>query len=448
MHAPCIRRVLSRQFTIFREGLSSPSPEETLAQLALLGGSPVCDAFVKDSRLVSRKDLERQYLLEAYDSGVWDDWPDVDSMASRFETEWAAFCGSNHCALISNGTHTLQVGLETLDIGFGDEVIVPGLTWQATASVVCDVNATPILVDVDPDTLCIDPRAVERAITPNTRAIIPVHLYHRMADMDAIREIAERHNLAVIEDCAHAHGSRWGNAGAGTMGAFGSFSFQRSKLMNCGEGGALLMQDEEDYWKVVSQRSCGREFRDGIKIHSGNYRMTSLQAAILRGQLAAHAVNCDIIDGMGRELDAAVDAAPGVRSLTRHPQLTRQCSYGFLFLFEPEAWDGLDVNTFRRALGAELGFEFWNCYAPLHRSEVYYPHTKRRHHLSESYVEAIDPSRWSLPVTDHAREHQVVLAHWPIFGCSGDRPAVLTDAIAKLQSNRNELIAVSEDQYV
>jgi len=418
-----------------------------VAQLALGGGRPVCEKVVDKTRLVSRKDLEREYLLEAYESGVWDDWPDVDSMAARFESEWANFCGAPHCALISNGTHTLQLALETLDIGVGDEVIVPGLTWQATASVVCDVNATPILVDVDPTTLCMDPIAFERAITSKTRAVIPVHLYHRMADMDAVRSIAARHGIVIIEDCAHAHGSRWGDAGAGTMGAFGSFSFQRSKLMNCGEGGALLINNEDHYWKVVSQRSCGREFRPGLKVHSGNYRMTSLQAAILRGQLAAHVVNCETIDRMGRALDAAVDAAPGARSLRRHPKLTRQCSYGFLFLFEPEEFDGLDVVTFRKALSAELGFEFWNSYTPLHRSEVYYPHTKKRHQLSAEYTSAIDPSRWDLPVADEFRENRIVLGHWSIFGCGDDGPDLLTQAIAKIHEHRHELMRIAEGEY-
>jgi len=119
-----------------------------------------------EGKLVKRPDLERAYLLETYDSGVWDDWPGADSMAHKFEEEWAAFNGSKYCTLLTNGTHTLQVALETLDIGAGDEVIVPGLTWQATASVVCDVNAVPIMVDVDGETLTIDPNKIEAAITP------------------------------------------------------------------------------------------------------------------------------------------------------------------------------------------------------------------------------------------------------------------------------------------
>jgi len=327
-----------------------------------------------------------------------------------------------------------------LDIGVGDEVIVPGLTWQATASAVCDVNAIPIIVDVEPATLCIDPKKVEQAITSNTRAIIPVHLYHRMADLDAMMRIAQKHNLYLIEDCAHTHGSIWAGKFAGTTGDFGSYSFQRSKLINAGEGGALLMQSEDHYWKVVSQRSCGREMKEGIKIHSGNYRMTSFQAAILLGKLTAHRKNADIIDRNGLELDQAIAAAPGVRPLRRDRKITRQCSYAFVFLYDPPAFDGLDVKLFRQALSAELGIKFDTTYTPLDHSEVYYPHTKKRHQLSESYQQAINPSRWELPVANDTWANKAVLTQWNIFGCPPDRAYLLTDAIVKIYQNRSLLM--------
>ena len=411
-----------------------------MSQLAFRGGKPITKNLLQKSELNFRQDLERKYLLNAYDSGTWDDWTGMDSMAARFETEWANFNNSKFCALLTNGTHTLQVALETLDIGVGDEVIVPGLTWQATASAVCDVNAVPIIVDIDPETLCIDPRKIEIAITPNTRAIIPVHLYHRMADMDAIMRIAKKHNLYVIEDCAHTHGSTWAGKAAGTISDFGSYSFQRSKLINAGEGGALLMQNEDYYWKVVSQRSCGREMKEGIKIHSGNYRMTSLQAAILLGQLEAHRANAPIMDRNGLALDKAIADAPGVKPLRRDSQISRQCSYAFIFLFEPEAFDGLDVKTFRKALSAELGIPFDTTYTPLDHSEVYYPQTKKRHHLSESYQKAINPSRWELPVANDIWANRAVLTQWKIFGCPPDRAALVTDAIVKIYENRSRLI--------
>jgi L-glutamine:2-deoxy-scyllo-inosose/3-amino-2,3-dideoxy-scyllo-inosose aminotransferase len=417
-----------------------------MSALAYLGGKPVTKGLLAGCRLRRRADLERKYLLQAYESGVWDDWPGVDSMAARFEREWADFHGSAHCVLLTNGTHSLQLALEALDIGFGDEVIVPGLTWQATAAAVCDVNAVPVLVDVDPETMCIDPVAAEQAITPRTRAIIAVHLYHRLADLQALGQLANKHHLHLIEDCAHVHGSQWAGRGVGTYGVFGSFSFQSSKLITAGEGGALLMQDETLYWKVVSQRLCGREVRTGIKVHSGNYRMTSLQAAVLRGQLAALRRNAPLLDRNGLALDKAVAEAPGVRPLRRDPRITRQCSYAFAFLYEPQAFDGLKASLFRQALSAELGVSFDTTYTPLNHSEVYFPHTKRRHQLSKAYVRAITPGRWRLPVAEDLYRNRAVLTPWKILACPPERASYLTEAIAKIHQHRASLLAVQKRQ--
>ena len=410
-----------------------------MSKLALKGGTPVIKNLLEKSDLIRRKDLERQYLLEVYDSGVWDDWPDEESMAKTFQQEWAEFQKSKYCALLTNGTHTLQVALETLDIGAGDEVIVPGITWQATASAVCDVNAVPVLVDVDPETLCIDSKKIEENITSKTKAIIPVHLYHRMADMDKILPIAKKHNLFVVEDSAHTHGSQWDGKGAGTLGDFGSFSFQASKLLTAGEGGALLMQKEEYFWKVVSQRSCGREYKKGTHVHSGNYRLTSLQAAILRGQLAAYRENALIIDRNGLALDKAIADAPGVKPLHRNEHITRQCGYSYVFLYDKEAFEGLSRMDFQKALTAELGVEFDEAYEPLSHSDLYTPHLKKRHNLSEEYLKAITPSRWNLPVADDLWQNRAVVTLWQIYGCPQDKASLLTDAIVKIYENKDEL---------
>ena len=415
-----------------------------MSKLACLGGKPVTKSLLAKARLASRRDLERKYLLETYESGIWDDWPEhKNSMAARFQRAWAAFSRSKFCALVTNGTHSLQLALEALEIGPGDEVIVPGLTWQATASVVCDVNAVPVLVDVDPETLCIDPRKAEAAITPRTRAIIPVHLYNRMADMGAIMRIARKHGLRVVEDCAHTHGSRWDRHGAGTMGDFGSYSFQRSKLVTGGEGGCLLMQDEESYWKITSMRLCGREAKPGIRVHNGNYRMSGFQAAVLLGQLAAFKKNAPIIDRNGRALDKAIAKAPGVRPLRRSKHITRQCAYGFVFLYDKKAFDGLDVGVFRRALSAEVGVGFGTTYTPLNHSELYYPQTKKRHHLSKEYVKAITPSRWDLPAAEAAWKDRVVLSGWGMYACPPARAKLLTEAIAKIHDHRADLLSAS-----
>jgi L-glutamine:scyllo-inosose aminotransferase/L-glutamine:2-deoxy-scyllo-inosose/3-amino-2,3-dideoxy-scyllo-inosose aminotransferase len=138
-----------------------------MAKLAINGGKPITKNLLGKSQLEFRPDLERKYLLEVFDKGPGDDWPGVKSIAATFAAQFAAFHTARYCALLTNGTHALQVALETLDIGAGDEVIVPGLTWQATASAVCDVNAVPVLVDVDPETICLDPAKAEAAITPS-----------------------------------------------------------------------------------------------------------------------------------------------------------------------------------------------------------------------------------------------------------------------------------------
>ena len=143
-----------------------------------------------------------------------------------------------------NGTVTMEVACKALDIGWGDEVIVPALTFAATAYAPMAAGAIPVFVDVTPETWTIDPDLVEAAITERTRAIMPVHLGHQMADMDRIMAIANTHGLAVIEDCAHAPGQRWRDQGAGCIGDFGSFSHQSSKILTSGEGGSLLTNDD------------------------------------------------------------------------------------------------------------------------------------------------------------------------------------------------------------
>lgn len=413
-----------------------------MSKLAVLGGKPLVRDFLGKSQLRFRPDLERKYLLKVFDEGPLDDWPEVRSMAAKFAEEFAGFQSAKYCALVTNGTHAMQLALESLDIGCGDEVIVPGMTWQATASVVCDVNAVPILVDVEMDTLCIDPAKVEAAITPRTRAIIPVHLYHRLSNMDRILAIARKHKLHVIEDGAHSHGSQWKGKGTGSMGVFGSFSFQSSKTMRSAEGGALMTSNEDLYWQVVSQRSCGRELpeRPGVKVHSGNYRITGMQAALLRGQLAAMKRNAPVFDRNGLALDAAVTAAPGCRPLRRHKNLTRQVGYCFAFLYDKEHYDGLPGDLFRKALSAELNWSFLKPYTPLNHSEMYYPHTKRRHHLSKAYLKAITPSRWKLPVAEDLWKDRAIISLWQIYGLAPSRAHLLTDAIARIHENRGELL--------
>jgi L-glutamine:2-deoxy-scyllo-inosose/3-amino-2,3-dideoxy-scyllo-inosose aminotransferase len=209
--------------------------------LALLGGKPVAPRLSPmpwpPADPATAKALARAYLSRQ--------WSFNGPAEQRFAADFAAYCGAKHGIFMANGTVTLEAALTAHHIGKGDEVIVPALTWIATAMAAHYVGAKVVLVDIEPTTLCLDPKQVEEAITPRTRAIIPVHLYGSMADLEALCRIARRHRLVVIEDCAHAHGGMWNGRGVGSWGHVGSFSFQQSKTMASGEGGICLTNDDK-----------------------------------------------------------------------------------------------------------------------------------------------------------------------------------------------------------
>lgn len=228
---------------------------------------------------------EKEYLTECIDTG----WVSANGrFINEFQDKFAAFCGSKYALACSNGTVTLHLALIALGVQPGDEVIMPTLTYIATANAVRMCGATPVFVDSDPDTWNVDPDEIEKAITPRTKVIIPVHLYGLSCDMTAIMDIANRHHIAVLEDAAEAHGARWNGDAVGSMGAIGSFSFFGNKIITCGEGGMLITDDEKLYNTMKLYRSQGVDPSQKRYWHivSGyNYRMTNMQAAVGLGQL-------------------------------------------------------------------------------------------------------------------------------------------------------------------
>ena len=215
-------------------------PQTTQHKLAALGGPKSVTVKAPPWPLSGEK--EAKWMDQVVRSGKWS-W--LGDHERAFCAEFSDFIGSKYAVGMSNGTVTLQCALQAVGVVPGDEVIVPGMTWCATAQAAMDIGATVVFVDVDPETLMIDPVAIEKAITAKTRAIIPVHLYGCMCDMDAIMSIARKRKLKVVEDVAHQHGSRWRDKGAGAIGDAGSFSFQQSKVLTCGEGGAVTTNDVE-----------------------------------------------------------------------------------------------------------------------------------------------------------------------------------------------------------
>ena len=208
------------------------------------------------------------------------------SEVAAFEKEYADFCGTRHCVALSSGTAALHLGLLALGVQSGCEVITTPNTFLATAEAITYCGATPELVDIDPATANIDPKLIERAITPRTKAIIPVHLYGRPADMDSIREISARHNLKILEDAAQAHAARYRSQRVGSIGNAAAFSFYPSKNLGAyGEGGALTTNDEAIAKYARAARSHGQSARYDHEFVGFNYRMQGMQGAILRIKL-------------------------------------------------------------------------------------------------------------------------------------------------------------------
>ena len=263
-------------------------------------------------------------IREIYLSRKWSFYGEKEV---EFNNEFAKYTGAAACAMMANGTVTLEVALQAFGIGPGDEVIVPAHTWIATGEAVVVVGATPVIVDIEPDTLCMDPDKIEEAITPKTKAIIPVHLFGSMADMDRIMAIAKKHNLKVIEDCAHAHGGEWNGKHVGTIGDVGSFSFQQSKTVASGEGGACITNDEElaetlgrlshiGYQYAAKQGQASTPPPVGLICH--NYRITEFQALILLSQLRnlkedtlLRAKNAEFLREKLNAIDGLTVQAPG-----------------------------------------------------------------------------------------------------------------------------------------
>lgn len=425
-----------------------------MTKLAIQGGSPVRDVKMNPWPKWPVWDKnEENALIETLNSGVW-------SYNGPKETEFnrlfAEYTGVKYAISAANGTVTLQMALEACGIGFGDEVILPGMTWQATAATIVDVNATPVLVDICEDTWCIDTAEVEKAITPRTKAIVPVHLYGSFADMDEILRIAKKHNLRVIEDCAHKHGGEWDGKKAGSIGDIGSFSFQLSKHLSAGEGGIVTTNDFDLAEKLDALRNCGRRpinldpsvdkggglYSDqGNFIQSGNYRITEFQAAILIEGLKRLPAQNETRDRNAIYLNSLLGSIPGVKPMRRDKKETREAYFNFAFRYNQEEFKGLPVAKFREALTAEIGIPVSPSYEPLNKCSLYVPLTKPfRHMISDQYWLDIDPARFNLPVCDKVFfEGSACFHHKVLMGTKADMDMIAT-AIKKVYDNAESLM--------
>ena len=343
-----------------------------LSKPAVLGGLAAVTLPRPAWPLVCEADAEA--VAGVVRSGVWS-W--LGPQERAFCTEYAHFLGTPYCLCLANGTVTLQCALQAVGVVPGDEVVVPGLTWVATAQAALDIGADVVFADVNPATMALDPASFEAAITPRTKAVIVVHLYGCMADMDAITDIARRHGLKIVEDVAHQHGSRWRERAAGALGDAGSFSFQQSKVLTCGEGGAVSCADPEIYRTVFALKQVGWAPADVARSlyeplvpgerYGHNYRMTEMQAALLRCGLRRLAAQTAQREKAAQTLARALAEMGGpLQAVPRDPRVTTQAYYGMTLRFDPAGARGLNREQYFRALQAE-GLGLSAPYAPVYR---------------------------------------------------------------------------------
>lgn len=321
-------------------------------QLAIYGGEPT----VKRNfpwPIFDEQDV--QAVAEVVRSGQWGN-PDCGDAVAAFEQQFASYCGSKYAISCVNGSVSLRLALIACGVRPGDEVIVPPYTFIATASVVLEVNCVPVFVDIDPDTYNLDPTKIEAAITERTRAVIPVHFAGLVCDMDAILAIAQKHNLRVIEDAAHAHGAEYKGKKLGSIGDAGSFSFQSSKNLTSGEGGIVITNDDDLYQLMNSLRNVGRlphgqwydHFNPGC-----NYRITQLQAVLLSEQLKRLDEQTTIRNENGLYLNQLLADIDGVTPLSREDAAIRHCYHLYIFKYDRTKFNNLPKKEFVAMLAAE-----------------------------------------------------------------------------------------------
>jgi len=327
-----------------------------MAELAALGGNPVAPDGMRINWPVIGEE-EKAAVLRTLEKKEWCRLlPDDMSEVTQFEREWAQYHDAGRCIAVANGTVALMCAYWALGVKPGDEVIVPAVTFIATADAAALCCAVPVFADVEPDTYQISARAVESAITARTKAIAVVHYGGYPCDLDSIKAVAEKHDLPVVEDCAHAQGTEWRGRKVGAQMTAGCFSFQQSKSLTAGEGGAVITDDPDLAERVWAVHNCGRPSGVGRYDHhtvGGNFRLGEWQGAILRAQLKRLPEQTRSRMENGRWLSDHLKQIGGLTPLKEDSRVTQRGYYFHILRYDSEAWGGVHRNVFVEAMRAE-----------------------------------------------------------------------------------------------
>jgi 3-amino-5-hydroxybenzoate synthase len=395
--------------------MTRPATGRRASELAVNGGAPVRTRPFPAWPL--HDEAERRGLLRALDDGAWGGRIGRgNGAAARFEAEFADHHEAPAALTVTNGTHALQLALEVVGVGAGDEVLMPALTPIPTANAVRQRGAVPIPVDVDPGTYCLDPDRLEEVRTDRCSAVIAVHLGGHVADMDRIGEWADHAGLPVIQDAAHAHGSRWGDRGIGALGSVATFSFMQTKVMTAGEGGALLLPDQAAFNEAFRRHCLGR-FPDAspatFQTASSNYRISEFAAAILRAQLARLPDQIQHRERRRERLDGLLAHIPGITPQHRDPRCTVHSQYIAPLTLDSESYGHVPRNQVVRALQAE-GIPAYMMFPPVYRLPAFWDAPGGRP------ARAADQLAAACPVSERLADRGLFLRHEVLLGDERD----------------------------
>ncbi|ABD12718.1 putative PLP-dependent enzyme possibly involved in cell wall biogenesis [Frankia casuarinae] len=423
-----------------------------MSELALLGGTPV------------RRDrpwpkwpqydaASEQALLDALRSRRWAvSWASDGTHACerRFAEAFAAYSDVPYGVSVDHGSSALVVALEALDIGPGDEVVVPTLTWVAPVTAVLRVGALPVLADSDPETGCLTAQSIRDAMGPRTKAVIVVHLAATVADLPAITALTEDAGIHLIEDCAQAHGARWGDRAVGSFGAIGAFSFQNGKVLAGGEGGAVITADERLYRRAQQLRADSRRYHPGPpvagtlelvedgEVMGANYCMSELTAALLLDQLPRLQDQHRHRAKTAADLEQGLARLGGFGPIPVPEQVQLRSIYEYGVRFPAGTFGAVPLDRVAQALTAELGMTWYPPDAPLHRSVMLRPHTKRR--FAAAWTEAARDRAFSRDFGGARRycETTLLFHHSALLGDSTDADDIVA-ALAKVRDRHPDL---------
>lgn len=407
---------------------------------AILGGDPVrTEAFPSWPKAGGN---EEQALRNVLRSGKWN--RNTGQYAARFEEQWAATLGAKYCLATTNGTSSLFIALNALGIGPGDEVLVPPYTFVATVNAVLLQHALPVFVDTDIETFQMDASKLEAAITERTRCILPVHLGGSACDMDAISGIAAKHKLPVLEDACQAHLGEWRKRKVSTLGDLGCFSFQASKNLNSGEGGAVLTNNEELIERCRAFHNNGRAYGKSSFEYAGsgcNLRITEFQAALLLEQLTRLEEQSRTREENAAYLTEQLNGIPGIQPARMYEGCTRNAYHLYMFRYNPEQFERLPRAKFLKALAAE-GVPCSRGYAPLNK-ESFLKETLGnrafRHIYSEKEIAAWE-ERNQCPANDRLCQEAVWFTQTMLLGSREDMDQIAS-AIRKIRKHARAMLA-------